>query len=261
MLEGSNITVIIEGNTLLSDVSVQVHPGEVMAVLGPNGAGKSTLLRVLSGDLSPESGTVAMGGRSLDAWKKMDSARVRAVLMQQSTLSFAFRVIEVALMGRSPHTEGPETRRDYEIAREALFEAGVDHLEKRLYTTLSGGESQRVHLARVLAQIWDSNDDTPRYLLLDEPTSSLDLAHQHHILSVARAFAARDVGVLVVLHDLNLAAQYADTALLLDRGREIAAGIPAEVLQDHIVEEVYGIPITVIPHPHKPCPLIVPEVV
>ena len=261
MLEGLNITVTIDGNTLLSDVSVQVRPGEVMAVLGPNGAGKSTLLKVLSGDLSPDAGTVVMGGQPLDSWKKADSARIRSVLMQQSTLSFAFRVIEVALMGRSPHNNGPETARDYEIAREALDESGVDHLEQRLYTTLSGGESQRVHLARVLAQIWESTDGGPRYLLLDEPTSSLDLAHQHHILSVARAFADREVGVLVVLHDLNLAAQYADTALLLDRGREIATGIPSDVLQDHIVEEVYGIPITVIPHPHKPCPLIVPEVV
>lgn len=258
MLEGLDIHVLVEGSRLLEGVSVQVRPGEVVAVLGPNGAGKSTLLKVLSGDLSPTRGAVRMGGRSLGSWDPKESARVRAVLPQQSSLRFPFRVIEVALMGRSPHLRGSETRADYAIARFALREAGVDRLEHRLYPTLSGGEAQRVHLARVLAQIWESVDGAPRYLLLDEPTSSLDLAHQHHTLTAARGFAGRSVGVLVVLHDLNLAARYADRVLLLKEGRTVAEGTPGEVLQEETIEAVYDIPITVIPHPHEPCPLVVP---
>ena len=259
MLEGHNVHVMVDSNTLLEEVSIQVRPGEVLAVLGPNGAGKSTLLKVLCGDLSPTRGTVSMGGRPLATWDRKASARIRAVLPQQSSLSFPFRVIEVALMGRSPHFLGPETRRDRAIARAALEEAGVGHLEDRLYPTLSGGESQRVHLGRVLAQIWEAVDQLPRYLLLDEPTSNLDLAHQHQALSVARAFAERQVGVLVVLHDLNLAAQYADQILLLKEGREVAAGPPEQVLQAELIEAVYHIPVTVIPHPHGPRPLVVPH--
>ena len=258
MLEGRNIHVVLDGNTLLEDVSIHVRPGQVVAVLGPNGAGKSTLLKVLCGDWSPTKGTVSMEGRVLASWDKKASAQIRAVLPQQSSLSFPFRVLEVALMGRSPHLRGPETQRDYAIVRAALQEAGVNHLEGRLYPTLSGGEGQRVHLGRVLAQIWEAVYQTPRYLLLDEPTSSLDLAHQHHILTVARAFAERQVGVLVVLHDLNLAAQYADRVLLLKEGREVATGSPEQVLQAEVIEAVYEIPITVIPHPHSSCPLVVP---
>ena len=258
MLEGRNIHVVVDGSDLLEDVSIHVRPGEVVAVLGPNGAGKSTLLKVLCGDLSPTKGTVSMEGRLLASWDKKASAQVRAVLPQQSSLSFPFRVLEVALMGRSPHRRGSETQRDYAIARAALQEAGVDHLAGRLYPTLSGGEGQRVHLGRVLAQIWEAVAQMPRYLLLDEPTSSLDLAHQHQILSAARAFAERQVGVLVVLHDLNLAAQYADRVLLLKAGRAVATGPPEQVLQVCIIESVYEIPVTVIPHPHNSCPLVVP---
>ncbi len=258
MLEGRNIHVVVDGSDLLEDVSIHVRPGEVVAVLGPNGAGKSTLLKVLCGDLSPTKGTVSMEGRLLTSWDKKASAQVRAVLPQQSSLSFPFRVLEVALMGRSPHWRGSETQRDYAIARAALQEAGVDHLAGRLYPTLSGGEGQRVHLGRVLAQIWEAVAQMPRYLLLDEPTSSLDLAHQHQILSAARAFAERQVGVLVVLHDLNLAAQYADRVLLLKAGRAVATGPPEQVLQVCIIESVYEIPVTVIPHPHDSCPLVVP---
>ena len=257
MLAGRDIRVVLEGSTLLEDVSIEVRPGEVVAVLGPNGAGKSTLLKVLCGDLPPTSGTVSMEGLALASWDRKASARVRAVLPQQSHLSFPFRVLEVALMGRSPHLSGPETQRDFAIARAALKEAEVDHLEDRLYPTLSGGEAQRVHLGRVLAQIWEAVEETPRYLLLDEPTSSLDLAHQHRTLAVARAFAGRRAGVLVVLHDLNLAAQYADRVLLLKEGREVAAGPPGQVLRAETIEAVYEVPVTVIPHPHGSWPLVV----
>jgi len=257
MLEGRHLHVAINGQNLLDDVSIQVTPGEVVAVLGPNGAGKSTLLKALCGDRVPTNGSVLMDGLPLTAWDKKDCARVRAVLPQHSNLNFSFTVLEVALMGRVPHQQGVDCPADYAIARAALREAGVDHLADRLYTTLSGGESQRVHLGRVLAQIWEASNDSPRYLLLDEPTASLDLAYQHHTLTVARRFSARNVAVLVILHDLNLAAQYADRILLLDRGRQVAVGAPHEVLQADMIQAVYGLSISVIPHPHISCPLVV----
>ena len=257
MLEGKHLHVAINGQSLLGDISVQVTPGEVLAVLGPNGAGKSTLLKVLCGDRVPTSGSVVMDGQYLTTWDKKDCARVRAVLPQHSSLNFNFTVFEVVLMGRCPHQHESNSQSDYAIADAALREAGVGHLADRLYTTLSGGESQRVHLSRVLAQIWEAPNGAPRYLLLDEPTSSLDLAFQHHTLSVARRFAARNVAVLVVLHDLNLAAQYADRILLLDGGRQVAVGSPQEVLQADVIQAVYGMPISIIPHPHMSCPLVV----
>ena len=256
MLEGKCLHAGINGQSLLDDVSIQVAPGEVVAVLGPNGAGKSTLLKVLCGDRAPTNGMVFMDGQPLTAWDKKDCARVRAVLPQYSTMNFSFTVLEVALMGRGPHQQGVDSPSDYSIARAALHKAGVGHLADRLYTTLSGGESQRVQLGRVLAQIWEAPEGAPRYLLLDEPTSSLDLAFQHQTLSIARHFAGRNVAVLVVLHDLNLAAQYADRILLLHGGRQIAVGSPQEVLQGDTIEAVYGIPISVIPHPHISCPLV-----
>ena len=257
MLEGRRLNVAINDQSLLDDVSIQVAPGEVVAVLGPNGAGKSTLLKVLCGDRAPTKGTVIMGGLPLTAWDKKVCARVRAVLPQQSSLNFNFTVLEVALMGRGPHQPRGDSPADYTIAHAALREAGVEHLADRIYTTLSGGEGQRAQLGRVLAQIWDAAVGAPRYLLLDEPTSSLDLAFKHHTLTVVRRLAARNVAVLVVLHDLNLAAQYADRILLLDGGRQVAVGSPYEVLQAEVIQAVYGMPISVMPHPNLSCPLVV----
>ena len=162
MLEGSRLSVAINDQSLLDGVSIQVAPGEVVAVLGPNGAGKSTLFKVLCGDRAPTKGTVIMGGLPLTAWDKKVCARVRAVLPQQSSLNFNFTVLEVALMGRGPHQQTGDSPADYTIAHAALREAGVEHLADRIYTTLSGGEGQRAQLGRVLAQIWEAADGAPR---------------------------------------------------------------------------------------------------
>jgi iron complex transport system ATP-binding protein len=169
----------------------------------------------------------------------------------------------VALMGRLPHLKGAESARDYEIAHAALEAVEAEHLAERLYTTLSGGEKQRVQLARVLAQIWEARHDETdtdgaRFLLLDEPTSNLDLAHQHSTLGVARRFAREGVGVLVILHDLNLAAQYADRILMLNDGRIAHAGSPREVLTRDAIHEVFGVEAIVTRHPSADCPLVVP---
>ncbi len=248
MIDAANMTIEIGGRTLLRDVSVGVGAGEVTAVIGPNGAGKSTLLKALAGDLAPRIGAVSMNGKALAEMPPEARAKQRAVLPQESTLAFPFTTLEVVLMGRMPHHETREGRLDLEIVREAMALTGVCHLERRVYPTLSGGERQRVHLARVLSQIWESAA-TPRFLLLDEPTASLDLSHQHDTLAITRDFASRGVGALVVLHDLNLAAQYADRIVLLSNGAIQAEGTPEQVLNREIISAVFGVDVEVLPHP------------
>lgn len=252
-----------QGRWLLDGVSLSVGAGEVLVLLGANGAGKSTLLKCLAGDLRPERGQVQLNGRALHHWSALEAARRRAVLPQASPLSFPFTALEVALMGRIP--QGGPSAADMEIALAALGAAEAEHLAERRYTTLSGGERQRVHLGRVLAQLWEPlPGDEPRWLLLDEPTASLDLAHQHSVLALARRWASsgrsqRGLGVLVVLHDLNLAAQYADRVAVLKQGRLLEQGRPQEVLRPQPIFDAFGLPVRVLPHPELDCPLIVPR--
>lgn len=256
-LQARDITVTIGGRNLVDGVSFDLAPGQIVAVVGRNGAGKSTLLKALTGDMPPTRGEVIVNNTPLTAWNRHELAKIRAVLPQSSPLNFGFTVLEVALMGRIPHLRGGETPEDYAIAHEALAAARVNHLADRIYTTLSGGERQRVQLARVLAQIWAGKMETPRYLLLDEPTSSLDLAHQHTTLEIAATFARQGVGILAILHDLNLAAQYADTIVMMHDGRRIAAGSPNDVLTPPLILEAFGIPVMVSPHPCYNCPLVI----
>lgn len=245
---------------ILRGVSLTVAPGEVVAILGPNGAGKSTLLSALSGALTARRGTVSLDGRALGAWPQVALARRRAVLAQQSMLGFPFRALDVVLLGRSPWAGTVSRARDLAVATACLAEAAVTHLADRVYTTLSGGERQRVQLARVLAQIDyaaapDGGDS--RYLLLDEPTASLDPAHQHATLETARRAAMRGMGVLAVLHDLNLAAMHADRIVVLRDGRIVASGTPADVLTETVIASAFELPVRVARHPTRGCPLVV----
>lgn len=258
-MKAHNLRLERGGRALLDDVSLTVAAGEVLAVLGPNGAGKSSLRKALSGEWQPSRGTVTLNDKPLTQWPLADLARMRAVLPQDSTLNFPFTVLEVALLGRTPHLRGRERPHDLTVARAALEAAEASHLATRLYPTLSGGERQRVQLARVLAQVWDApQDGAARYLLLDEPTSNLDLAHQHQTLAIARRFAAQGVGVFIILHDLNLAAQYADRLLLLKAGRVVVTGSPVEVLQAELLREVFQLPVIVTHHPQLIAPLVLP---
>ncbi len=256
MIKAENITVEIHEKKLLDAASLELRCGEILAVVGANGAGKSTLRKVLCGDLLPTSGKVSMNGKLLAEWTLSERAEVRAILPQDSTLNFPFTVLEVVLLGRAPHIKGAESANDYCIAGDALKAVKSTHLTERLYTTLSGGERQRVQLARVLAQIWEKTDK-PRYLILDEPTSNLDLAHQHQTLQIAEKFARENAGVLVILHDLNLAAQYSDKILMLKNGKITAYGTPEKVLNETAIAETFDVEVSVIPHPHFDCPLIV----
>ena len=234
MIEASALTVRAGTATLVDGVSLSVRGGEVLAIAGPNGAGKSTLLSALSGDLTPSSGTVELGGEALPALRGRRLALRRAVLPQRVELAFPFTAAEVVHMGRAPHPPGD----DDEVVGRCMAETDTFHLADRAYPTLSGGEQARVSLARVLAQ------DTP-ILMLDEPTAALDLRHQEQVLAVASARAEAGCAVVVVLHDLNLAAAYAHRVALLESGRLRACAPPDEVLRSDLLSEVYGHPVSV----------------
>lgn len=259
MFEARNISVSFGAKKILDDVSLEIKAGETIAVLGANGAGKSTLLKALCGDVKISDGEILIDRRQLRDWNHCELARRRAVLSQNLNLNFPFTAREVALLGRNPHIRGRESKRDLEIVREALELVEAAHLAERLFPTLSGGEQQRVHLARVLAQIWEKPENSARYLLLDEPTSSLDLGHQHLTLQAVRDFAGNDTAALVILHDLNLAAQYADKILILQNGKKIAFDTPKRVLNTENIREVFGVEAYITRHEiNYDMPLIVP---
>jgi iron complex transport system ATP-binding protein len=233
------VGVSLDGRPVLEAVTLEVRAGEVLALVGPNGAGKSTLLAVLSGERRPDSGTATLDGRPLHEFAPLELARQRAVLTQDNTVSFPFRVREVLEMGRSPWARTPQLDEDDRALAAASSQADVTHLLDRRFTELSGGERARASLARVLAQ-------STGIVLLDEPTAALDLRHQEDVLGIARGLAAAGRAVVVVLHDLSLAGAVADRVGLLSAGRLIALGPPAEVLTASRIGEVYGVEVEVL---------------
>lgn len=258
MIEAKNITVQIGDKKLVRDVSMQIEPGKFSVILGKNGAGKSTFLKTLTGDMKPTSGEIFVEGKSLNSISPEHLALKRAVMMQNAHLAFSFTSLEVVLMGRTPHSRGFETPRDQRIARECMKQAGVDHLMNRNFPTLSGGEKQRVQFARMLAQLWDRIEQKrPCCLILDEPLSSLDLSYQHTIMHLVKRLSRKKVAVLMVLHDLNLAAQYADEINIMKEGRTFALGTPHDVFKSEIIEMAFDCPVHVMQHPHYQCPLII----
>jgi iron complex transport system ATP-binding protein len=243
-LSAIDVTYQAGERKLMENVSLRVEPGRVHAVLGPNGAGKSTLLKLLAGDLRAASGSVTLDGRAIAEWSPFERARRRAVLPQSENLGFDFTVRQVVTLGRMPCRQHAPLQ-EQALITAALQAADALQLEARLYPTLSGGERARVQLARVLAQVWERADHE-RYLLLDEPTASLDLAHQHLCLRLARQLAAEGVGVLVILHDPNLALSYADDITLLCCGQSVAQGSPEQVLTRDHLEKVYGVKVDIL---------------
>lgn len=261
MMTATALSVRHGTRTVLHNVDLTVVPGEVLVVLGPNGAGKSTLLGALAGDLAPDSGRVEIAGREVKSWNPDALARARAVLTQSPSISVPFSVRETVELGRMPWRALATRKRNEEAVERAMVETGVEEFAGRAITRLSGGEAQRVHLARVLAQIdlpagLDSSD-APRALLLDEPTDGLDPLHQHLVMRTARAAAAQGTAVVAVLHDLALAARYADRALLLADGLTVACGEVERVLTAEIIERVYGVHATVERNPLTDRPHVV----
>ena len=246
-LSASQVKLCIGEVEILQSISLDLEAGEMIALVGPNGAGKSSVLKVLSSDLKPTAGAVRLKGKLLQHWNHRQQALQRSVMTQSSRIAFAFTVEEVLQMGwvQGGHWADMQTE-----AMQAVSAAcDIVHLWQRTFNSLSGGEQQRVQFARALLQIWQPESHREaRYLLLDEPTANLDLAHELQLLRIAKQATEQNVGVLIVLHDLNLAARFADTIVLLNRGTVAATGSPQQVLRDSLLTQVYGTPVRVEHH-------------
>ncbi|MEV6755855.1 heme ABC transporter ATP-binding protein [Streptomyces sp. NPDC051214] len=251
LAEASGLVVRLGGRAVLAGVSLSARAGEVLALVGPNGAGKSTLLAALAADLPADEGVVRVCGRPTGEWPARELALRRAVLPQAAALSFPFVVEDVVRMGRSPWAGTAREDEDDRVVREAMGATEVGEFAARPFSALSGGEQARVALARVLAQ------RTP-LLLLDEPTAALDLRHQELVLRICRERAAAGDAVVVVLHDLGLAAAYADRVAVLRGGALAAEGAPGAVFTGSLLSEVYRQPVEVFPHPRTGAPLVAP---
>lgn len=254
MLKIEGLSVSYGPRRVLNSISLDVQAGEVLALIGPNGAGKSTLVRAASGVIPVQAGKVHANGDDLLGLPVMRRARYLAVVPQAVSMPPAFTVWETVLLGRTPYLNflGQISNKDEEIARLALQKVDALDLAERRVGELSGGESQRILLARALAQ------STP-ILLLDEPTVHLDLQHQENLMEIVHSLAHADhLAVLIALHDLNLAARYADRVALLVAGEVKAAGTARQVLTPEIISAAYHLPVHVIPHPFADAPLVLP---
>lgn len=247
-----DVSVVIDGVHILSDVDLEVRSGEILALVGPNGAGKSTLLAVLSGDRRATTGSVHYGDRSIAELRPIELARLRSVLTQENAVTFPFRVREVVEMGRSPWARTPLAEDDTAAVAAALSETDVSHLADRRYTTLSGGEKARASLSRVLAQ-------RTHTVFLDEPTAALDLRHQEDTMRNARRLASEGGAVVVVLHELSLAGAYADRIALVSEGRLVKVGAPGEVLTAELVRDVYGLEVEILTQEGTGRPIVLPR--
>lgn len=260
VLELQNLSITTEWAPLLRNISFTVDEGEVLAIIGPNGAGKTSLLNAISQTLPfrhHKEGQLLLRGQAVGDIPAALMAKQLAVLPQLSALQFPFTAQEVVELGRMPHSSGYAV--DKSIVTEALKTLDIFYLRDQLYTALSGGEKQRVHLARVMTQIWHREDAASRLLLLDEPTSSLDIGHQHQLLKAIRSFADEGVAIIINAHDINLVANHADHILALGCGEVIAQGTPEQVVTGATIKQLYNIDVEVVNHPRTGKPMVIPD--
>ena len=244
-LECADASVRMADKTLLAPTTAAFRPGHFAVILGPNGAGKSTLLSILAGQRAPTRGEVRLDGRPLADHALAALALRRALMPQESAVAFDFTASEIVALGRYPHRgrKGAPAQDDDAIVAAAMALTDVSALADRVLNSLSGGEKARVHLARALAQLWTpSPDGSVRWLLLDEPTAALDLAHQHAAMRLLRDRSREGLGVVAVLHDLNLARRYADDVLILDGAGGVFRGAAAELLEPQLIQQIWRTP-------------------
>ena len=244
MLQATQIHFCIQKRPIVDQINLTLQAGEILAVLGPNGAGKSTLFKILAGDIPCKHGSIGYNGTPISSLTSRQLAEVRAVMPQHTTVNFPFTAKEVVELGLfSAQSKNPSV-----LVREVMEATRTSHLKDAQFQRLSGGEKQRVQLARVLVQIWEQKP-FPRFLLLDEPTSSLDIAQQHAVLGILRQLTQRNIGILIILHELNLAAHYADRIVLLKDGLVTQCGPVREVLKEETLQQVFDHPIDILRHP------------
>ena len=255
MLRIDNISLMRNQRLLLQNISFEAKVGELVVILGSNGAGKSSLLKCISREWQPQQGIVSWNNKPLTQWGEKELARQRAVLTQHYQISLPFSSEEIVMMGRYPYFKNSPAEIDRHTVMQCLRYTGIEHLQKRNYLTLSGGEQQRVQIARILAQLWDG-DSGQKLMLLDEPVSALDIQYQHSVMQLAKKLSLRGYTVVAVLHDLNLALQYADKVLMMKKGRQVAFG-DMRVLNEHNIREVYEVDTEIIQHPDSKRRLVV----
>lgn len=254
ILTAHQLQVNLGRKTILKNISLDLKAGQLLTVLGGNGAGKSTLLGALSQQIPYQEGNIVVQGIPLKKWSINALAQQRAVLSQYSSLVFPMSVIDVVLLGRYPFSRGMPTTRDWDIVEDLMECLGILKYAHQNILNLSGGEQQRVHLARVLAQVWDSTWEQPKLLFLDEPTSSLDIAYQHELLQLVEEQTQENgLAVFAILHDMNLAARYATHIALLKKGHLIQQGSPSETLTNHWIQQTFGVAAVVQDHPIFDC--------
>ena len=241
-----SVSLKLDNRQILKDVSLEINEGEIVSVIGPNGAGKSTLLNVLTGDISPDSGNTTYDNKQLNKISIQERAFTRSVMSQMQTLVFNFNVKDVIEMGWLQRGNS-DFSSNFSMAFEAVTtECNVHNLVHRKFNSLSGGEQRRVHFARTLLQLWrPSQSNDPRYLLLDEPTANLDLSSEMLLMNILKARATSNVGILVILHDLNLASHFADKIAIMKDGEIKAFGKPEEIMTDDFLTSIYEVPIKV----------------
>jgi iron complex transport system ATP-binding protein len=254
-LQLHNVSVAPWGNTLLEGINLSLQPGEVLGVIGPNGAGKTTLLNTIAGDVPLRSGEFLLHGKPHGEWGRRLLARKMAYLQQLSLLKFPYTVEEVILLGRSPHDTG--STRDKEILEEVMQLADITDLRDRLYTRLSGGEKQRVQLARIFSQIWQQNTMEGTLLLLDEPTAALDIQHQQGTADAIKKLASKGCAVVLVLHDFNSIASLATQLVALKNGKQVALGKPSDIFTEKFFADVFTAEVAIAEHPSRNQPMII----
>lgn len=256
MYTASNISFQVRDKIILHDVNVSLEPGTFTAIVGPNGAGKSSLLKAMAFEQTGFHGEVVINGKDVRSYKPKKLSWVRAVLPQSTSLQFAFTVEQVVMLGRHAHSSTKAENQT--IINEVIRLTDVAHLKDRNYLHLSGGEKQRVQFARVLAQVWEETV-YPRYILLDEPTSSLDIAQQQNIFGLAKLVCERNIGVMAIIHDLNQAVQFADNIHFMRDGKVVAAGESQKVFTKLNIEETFCCRVNIYHDPCNNCPYIIPE--
>ncbi len=257
MLRTININYTAGNKQILSNVSAEFLPGKINMILGPNGSGKSTWLKIFSGEIKRFSGEVFYGDNSIQSLNLPDLSKQRAVMSQQTALSFPLSVEEVVLMGRYPHFTFNPGKKDVDICNEVMQLLNLSVFKERNYLTLSGGEKQRVQFARMLAQVWETPANSHRYIFLDEPLNNLDISYQQEFLQIAKSITNTNTVFIAVMHDINLALQYADELFFLKEGKLFASGNANELVTEKLIEEVFNVKAGIINNPVSNKPVVV----
>ena len=241
-----NVSLSYDKKEILEDISIEIKKGKITTLLGPNGAGKSSFLNILSGDLESYNGNVFYDKKNLTEMNIQEKAYFRSVMAQSQSIVFDFSVKEIVEMGWLEKGNIKYSNNFETALHEILIECDIEYLKNRKFNTLSGGEQRRVHFARSLLQLWrESSSDDPRYLMLDEPTSNLDLFHQIKMMNTIKKLSNEGIGILIILHDLNLAFKYSDYIAILKSGKIISFGEPRSIINNDVLSNAYGIKIQV----------------